>query len=72
MRLSAPREEPLFSESFQYLEPGRGLAGAAALLNEGGHVLLCDFFKLPSEERSPIGGGRVFSEFEEEEDWEEF
>jgi len=56
----------LFSESFQYLEPGRGLEGAAALLKEGGHVLLCDFFKLPSDERSPIGGGRVFREFERE------
>lgn len=56
----------LFSESFQYLERGRGLAGAHALLNRGGHVLLCDYFRLPSEERSPIGGGRPLAEFEED------
>lgn len=56
----------LFSESFQYIEAGLGLDAAASLLNEGGHVLLCDYFKLPGKEKAPIGGGRFFSVFQDE------
>ena len=56
----------LFSESFQYLEPGVGLAKAARLLEDSGHVLICDYFKLPVEGRCPIGGGRPWDEFQRE------
>lgn len=62
----------LFSESFQYLKIIPSLEKCAALLNPGGYILICDFFKLPSEERSPMGGGHKLAKFYESIDAETF
>jgi 2-polyprenyl-3-methyl-5-hydroxy-6-metoxy-1,4-benzoquinol methylase len=48
----------LFSESFLFMKAPQALARAAALLVPGGSILISDIFKLPADERSPIGGGQ--------------
>lgn len=55
----------LFSESFQYLKIAPSLEKCTSLLNPGGYILICDFFKLPSEEKSPMGGGHKLAKFYE-------
>jgi len=47
----------LFSESFLFMKADVALAKAEAMLNPGGYVLICDIFKVPSDTKSPIGGG---------------
>jgi SAM-dependent methyltransferase len=53
----------LFSESFLFMQPDAALAKATALLNPGGHILICDIFRLPAEGQSPIGGGKELAAF---------
>jgi len=53
----------LFSESFLFMQADVALGKAAALLNEGGHILICDIFRIPAESRSPIGGGKELATF---------
>lgn len=54
----------LFSESFQYIKPVQSLAQAQRLLNEGGYVLICDFFQRDGVEgRCKIGGGHKLELF---------
>lgn len=53
----------LFSESFLFMRPAEALAKAAGLLTPGGHLLICDIFKLPTEGKSPIGGGKELATF---------
>lgn len=53
----------LFSESFLFMDPDAALAKAAALLYEGGHVLICDIFRIPADGKSPIGGGKELATF---------
>ena len=48
----------LFSESFLFMKAKRALAQAEAALRPGGYILISDIFKLPADERSPIGGGQ--------------
>lgn len=55
----------LFSESYQYIDIQRSLEQCIALLNPGGHVLICDFFRRPGTPRGPIGGGHRWETFEE-------
>lgn len=47
----------LFSESFQYVNLEKTIPRIAECLNPGGHLLICDFFKIPAEGKSPISGG---------------
>lgn len=54
----------LFCESFQYVKMQLGLANVARQLRTGGHLVICDFFRLPEFERSPISGGHKFDEFQ--------
>jgi SAM-dependent methyltransferase len=54
----------LFSESFQYMKPEVALPKCAELLGPGGHVLICDFFRLPTEGKAPMGGGRPWERFQ--------
>lgn len=56
----------LFSESFQYIRPAISLKQVNTLLKPDGHLLICDFFKKPTEEKSPIGGGRRLQPFYDE------
>ena len=48
----------LFSESFLFMKASVALAKAESLLNPGGYILISDIFKVPSDEKSPIGGGQ--------------
>jgi SAM-dependent methyltransferase len=54
----------LFSESFQYVPLQSGLPHALDMLNPGGHIVICDFFKVPGKHKSPIGGGHRYQKFE--------
>jgi SAM-dependent methyltransferase len=61
----------LFSESFQYIRLDRGLAGALALLDQGGEILIADCFRTPayrdaSREGAVVGGGHLLQRFERE------
>ncbi len=55
----------LFCESFQYVDMQRALELVSSQLRSDGSLVSCDFFCLPVEEQSPIGGGHQFSEFRE-------
>ncbi len=48
----------LFSESFLFMKADVALAKAEAMLNPGGYILISDIFKVPSDTKSPIGGGQ--------------
>lgn len=53
----------IFSESFQYIGMQSALENSQRLLKDGGHVLICDFFKTGAPGRSPLGGGHNLAEF---------
>ena len=53
----------VFSESFQYVPVDAALANINRLLNPGGTLLICDFFKRQGKQGSPIGGGHKFHTF---------
>ncbi|NLE01794.1 MAG: class I SAM-dependent methyltransferase [Fibrobacter sp.] len=53
----------LFSESFQYVNLEVALSKSHSLLNEGGHLLICDFFKTDAPGKSPLGGGHNLTAF---------
>jgi len=53
----------LFSESFQYIKIEKALDKCAHLLNDGGYILICDFFKIPAEGARPMGGGHKLAKF---------
>ncbi len=53
----------LFSESFQYVKLQQGIAQCERFLNDGGHLLICDFFRLNVGERSPLRGGKKLDNF---------
>ncbi len=55
----------LFSESYQYIKLAPSLEQAKALLQPGGYLLICDFFRRTSEERGPIRGGHKIEVFRE-------
>jgi 2-polyprenyl-3-methyl-5-hydroxy-6-metoxy-1,4-benzoquinol methylase len=48
----------LFSESFLFMKADQALAKAESMLNPGGHILISDIFRVPSDTKSPIGGGQ--------------
>jgi SAM-dependent methyltransferase len=54
----------LFCESFQYMKMERALQNVAEQLRPGGQLIICDFFRAPGHERSPISGGHYFDEFQ--------
>jgi SAM-dependent methyltransferase len=51
----------IFSESFQYIELSAALRQSLNFLNQGGHLLICDFFKTDARGKGPIGGGHRLS-----------
>ncbi|MDH5751626.1 MAG: methyltransferase domain-containing protein [Deltaproteobacteria bacterium] len=55
----------LFSESYQYIPLENSFAQARALLNPGGHVLICDFFRTDAPGKSPIRGGHDWRKFQD-------
>ncbi len=48
----------LFSESFLFMNADQALAKAESMLNPGGYILISDIFRVPSDQKSPIGGGQ--------------
>lgn len=54
----------LFCESYQYVNLRRGLDLVKSQLKVGGSLVICDFFRLPIKERSPISGGHYIDEFQ--------
>ncbi len=55
----------MFSESFQYIQLNTAIEKSISLLNDGGYLLICDFFKKPVEGKCVIGGGHNLDKFEE-------
>lgn len=55
----------LFSESLLFIPLAQALAKALQLLNQGGHILITDIFRVPAEGKSPIGGGHELPKFRE-------
>lgn len=53
----------LFSESFQYIDLEQALQKTSSLLNKGGYLLICDFFKTEAEGESFLGGGHRLKKF---------
>lgn len=53
----------LFSESFQYVDMERALATVNHLLNDNGHLLICDFFQAEAEGQSPLKAGPKLTSF---------
>lgn len=54
----------LFSESFQYISLADSLSKARNLLNPGGSILICDFFRRPDMPRKGlISGGHNLDKF---------
>lgn len=54
----------LFSESFQYIPIHSSIPKAISLLNPGGHILICDFFRRPDAGRSAVRGGHALDAWE--------
>jgi len=53
----------LFSESFQYVPLDKALEQTARFLNDGGYMLISDFFKTEAQGKSIIGGGHKLNQF---------
>lgn len=55
----------IFSESFQYIDLDTIFATLDGFLNPGGHVVISDFFRIPGEGTSAMGGGHRLNRFRE-------
>jgi len=55
----------LFSESFQYVKMEKALENSLTLLNDSGHLLICDCFQKDTEGKSPLKAGPRLSRFYE-------
>ena len=66
LKLSSKFDLIIFSESYQYIPLADGFAKSQELLNSGGHLLICDFFRTEEKGFSPLGGGHRRNRFEEE------
>lgn len=53
----------VFCESFQYVDMATALARAASQLAAGSRLVICDFFRKDSANRSPIRGGHSLKQF---------
>ena len=55
----------LFSESFQYVKLGESMVKIMTILNPGGHLLICDFFRRDVLGKRPMGGGHSWQGFQD-------
>jgi len=53
----------LFSESFQYIPMEKSIPLALKLLNPGGHIMVCDFFKKDPNGHCKMGGGHDYGKW---------
>ena len=56
----------IFSESFQYVNINISLEKVQKVLTQGGHLLICDFFRREIYEKSLMGGGHQWKKFQDE------
>lgn len=56
----------LFSESFQYVGMGKALENITDLLNAGGYLLICDFFRVDKSKNGVMGGGHKLIKFHDQ------
>jgi SAM-dependent methyltransferase len=54
----------MFCESFQYVNMEAAFSKVISQLRSGGSLVICDFFRLPSDRPSPISGGHRFHDFQ--------
>ncbi|MBE0535479.1 MAG: class I SAM-dependent methyltransferase [Phycisphaerae bacterium] len=54
-----------FSESFQYIGAEDGIAKSNSLLRDGGHLMICDFFRRPVLDKCALSGGERWTRFNE-------
>tara|TARA_Y100001970_G_C14183475_1_gene831159 strand:- start:231 stop:1067 length:837 start_codon:yes stop_codon:yes gene_type:complete len=54
----------LFSESFQYINIKKTLKKIPDMVNDKGHLLICDFFRQPGTGTKPLGGGHDWQVFQ--------
>ncbi|MDF1661972.1 MAG: class I SAM-dependent methyltransferase [Planctomycetota bacterium] len=59
-----PFDLVLFSESFQYIDIDASISKSLKMLGPEGHILICDFFKIDAEGKSPFSGGHYLPKFE--------
>tara|TARA_A100001234_G_C12612090_1_gene379956 strand:+ start:255 stop:1097 length:843 start_codon:yes stop_codon:yes gene_type:complete len=55
----------IFSESFQYVNIKKSLNKIPLVVQEKGHVLICDFFRKPGTGKKPLGGGHDWEVFQD-------
>ena len=55
----------LFSESFQYIDMKIAFDKSLSIMNENGHLLICDFFMTDAEGKNPLQAGHKFSKYEQ-------
>ena len=55
----------VFSESFQYVNVKKALNKIPLVVQEKGHVLICDFFRKPGTGTKPLGGGHDWEVFQD-------
>jgi 2-polyprenyl-3-methyl-5-hydroxy-6-metoxy-1,4-benzoquinol methylase len=53
----------LFSESFQYINMEKNFSKTIGLLNPQGSMLICDYFRKETHEKSNISGGHPLGDF---------
>ena len=53
----------LFSESFQYINLEKALQNSVKFLNDGGYLLICDFFRTEAVGKNSLGGGHKLVKF---------
>jgi 2-polyprenyl-3-methyl-5-hydroxy-6-metoxy-1,4-benzoquinol methylase len=53
----------LFSESFQYIDMEKNFRKTSGLLNPQGSMLICDYFRKETPEKSNISGGHPLQDF---------
>ena len=55
----------IFSESFQYVNIKKSLKKIPHTVHDNGHLLICDFFRLPGTGTKPLGGGHDWKLFQD-------
>ncbi|OHB59350.1 MAG: hypothetical protein A2167_07285 [Planctomycetes bacterium RBG_13_46_10] len=53
----------LFSESFQYINMEQAMKNTEELLNKDGYLLICDVFKIDTDQKGIMGGGHKLKKF---------
>lgn len=53
----------MFCESFQYIKLEKALSKTDSLLNNGGHLFICDFFRIDVQSKPFMGGGHKLPKF---------